>query len=544
MKNFRTVILGLALMSVPACLSKDTDKQCFSQKLNPSYPCCKGKKVYSVDKDGYWGVENGQWCGIELQCFSETLNPPVPCCKGNEVSFVDETGQWGIENDDWCGIGDGACFSTALGYSCCKSCKVKYTDKYGEWGVENGDWCGIKSSCNATNEAPVQETPAQQTSVQVADNDFDFELLKMNNSEKNVIYSPLSILYALKMIQEGAKANTLEEISKVVGNIELPKYKNIDRILSLANGLFVKEGYYGHVKEKYIETLKDKYDAEVMKDPFEDAQNANKWIEEKTLGIIKDIVKDSMVQREDATMLLINALAIDMDWALKFETKDTDEGYFFLDNGEEKSVSMMFIKGATSRDIGYIIDKDLTVLSMNLKEYEGTQLEFMAIMPRQNLTDFVGTVTKETIKDIDQRIMSTADVQDGVNIYVPKFKFSYDLNLKNSLSILGIKDAFDKSNANFSNMTDSLERGYSFFVSDAVHKAEIEFTETGVKAAAVTFTFFMELTSMRMPINVIINRPFMFIIRDKNTKDIWFTGTVYEPTPWEEEAAFYSQFHK
>ena len=553
MKNLRSFILGLALVYVPGCLSENGDKQCFSQTLNPSYPCCIGKKVITIDKNGYWGVENGQWCGIELQCFSEALTPSYPCCTGNEVVFTDENGQWGIENDKWCGIGDGACFSTVLGYSCCNSCTVKYTDKYGEWGVENGKWCGISANCTATNsvqetpiqetpvqETPIQETPAQETQVQTIDTDFEFEFLKMYNNEENMLYSPLSIMYALKMTQEGAIGNTFEEIIEAIGNTELPKYTNVDGVLSLANGLFVNETYYENVKTKYIETLKEKYDAEVIKDAFENAQNINKWIEDKTLGIIKDIIDDSMVGREEVATILINALAIDMQWAVKFELIDTDEGYFFMDNGEEKSVAMMSMKRIKSQNISYIKDSDLTVLAMNLKEYEGTQLEFMAIMPKQNLKGYIENLTKETIKELDQRLSLSSDLQDGINIHIPKFKFSHEINLKSSLMNLGIRDAFDKYHADFSNMTNSKENGYLFFISDALHKADIDFSETGIKAAAISIEFFMEITSMYWPLNITINRPFMFIIRDKNTKDIWFTGTVYEPTPWEENEAYYS----
>ena len=82
------------------------------------------------------------------------------------------------------------------------------------------------------------------------------------------------------------------------------------------------------------------------------------------------------------------------------------------------------------------------------------------------------------------------------------------------------------------------------YVSAALHKADIEFTEKGVKAAAVTI---MEMAGGGMfpithPIEIIINKPFMFIIWDKNTKDIWFTGTVYEPTSWESDRSYYSVY--
>jgi len=96
-----------------------------------------------------------------------------------------------------------------------------------------------------------------------------------------MLYSPLSIEYALKMLQEGANNNTFDEVNSVIGNIELTKYKNIDKNLSLANGLFIRDIYYKYVITKYINTLKEKYDAEIIEDPFKSAENVNKWIEVK-----------------------------------------------------------------------------------------------------------------------------------------------------------------------------------------------------------------------------------------------------------------------
>ena len=114
------------------------------------------------------------------------------------------------------------------------------------------------------------------------------------------------------------------------------------------------------------------------------------------------------------------------------------------------------------------------------------------------------------------------------------------MGLKQDLKNLGIRDAFDLYRADFSNMSNTND----LFVSDAFHKADIEFTEKGVKAAAVTVIVMMTNGTMifreKYPVNIIINKPFMFVIRDKKTKEIWFTGTVYEPNSWENDKSSYS----
>jgi len=208
-----------------------------------------------------------------------------------------------------------------------------------------------------------------------------------------------------------------------------------------------------------------------------------------------------------------------------------------LDDGKEMIATTMSKEHIGTKDVTYYKNDDITVFTMDLKNYNETQFEFMAIMPKENLSGYVEKVSKEQISEIDKNLKLASEEQDGVNIRIPKFKFSYDLNLKEDLMNLGIKDAFDSGKANFSKMAET-----ALFISKALHKADIEFTEKGVKAAAVTIFSMLDGGAMPMeshPVEINIDRPFMFIIRDKNTKDIWFTGTVYEPNSWDDDKANY-----
>ena len=110
-------------------------------------------------------------------------------------------------------------------------------------------------------------------------------------------------------------------------------------------------------------------------------------------------------------------------------------------------------------------------------------------------------------------------------------------SVENDLIYLGVKDAFDSSLADFSNMTDKSE----IYVSDALHKANIDFSEKGVKAAAATVIYITEGMALEeeKPIEININKPFMYIIRDKETNEMWFIGTVYKPNLWENDKADY-----
>jgi len=483
--------------------------------------CGKGigscRKGECCSKYGWCGKSN-DYCGKGCQSdFGEckstsTTTTTTTTTKPNASSQTPYSGK--------CGKGIGSCRKG----ECCS--------KYG-WCGKSNDYCGNGcqsefGECNNINEPndPVNN------STDISNPDFDFSFLKLENEKKNMLYSPLSIRYALKMLEEGADDSTYNEINKVVGNEELPKYTSIDKVLSLANGLFIRDNYYERIKKSYINTLKEKYDAEVVQDEFKDAQNANQWVEDKTLGIIKNMLEDDIVQNPNNVMLIMNALAIEMEWAKQFSSARTRGETFYMENGQEMKAAMMYEDAVSSEVVSYYKDNDITVLTMNLKDYDGTQFEFMAIMPKENLSGFIENISKEQINQINKKLILASDEKGGVSIKIPKFKFSYDLKLKEDLIELGIKDAFDEKSANFSKMEDSKE----LYVSDALHKADIEFSEDGVKASAAT-TIVIQVKSapgITEPIKIVINKPFMFVIRDKNTKDIWFTGTVYEPKSWEE----------
>ena len=81
------------------------------------------------------------------------------------------------------------------------------------------------------------------------------------------------------------------------------------------------------------------------------------------------------------------------------------------------------------------------------------------------------------------------------------------------------------------------------YVGEALHKADVDFSEEGIKAAAVTAFIVMpgafKEEKVEEPIEVNINKPFVFLIRDKDTKDVWFVGNVYEPNSWENDKVQY-----
>ena len=358
----------------------------------------------------------------------------------------------------------------------------------------------------------------------VTDNDIAFALnfLKLNNKKSNVIYSPLSIKYALKMLNEGSAGQTKEQIDKIIGNTTLNRYNNQKDILSLANSLYIKNTYAPNLNEDYKNILQNNYQAEIKYDGFSSAKNINGWISEKTFNLIPNILKDADVTNRDSKFFLINALAIDMDWIISFDESRSDE--FFIDDKHKMDTLMMF-RTFWEDEAQYYVSDNESVLFMDLNKYNNTQLEFLAIMPNNNLEDYIKNFSPDTLTNITNNKKSSSLVKDGVIVNIPKFNYEYKLPLKKNLISMGIEDVFTPS-ADLS----KIDSSGSLYVNDAIHTATIDFNEKGIKAAAATaFVMIATASADSEPIILVFNKPFMYIIRDKKTNEIWFVGKVYKP---------------
>ena len=104
--------------------------------------------------------------------------------------------------------------------------------------------------------------------------DFDLRFLQLENERKNKIYSPLSIKYALAMLNEGTEGESKEQILNLIGDYKPNKYVNSAN-MSLANALFIRDTYKNSVKEKFVNNLKTKYNADVEYDSFTSAKKIN-----------------------------------------------------------------------------------------------------------------------------------------------------------------------------------------------------------------------------------------------------------------------------
>ena len=113
---------------------------------------------------------------------------------------------------------------------------------------------------------------------------FDLYFMQKENNNKNKIYSPLSIKYALSMLKDGADGDSKKQIENIIGDYNPKKYTNSSNV-SLANAMFIRNDYKKNIKDEYVNLLKEKYNAEIIYDAFKTPDNINKWISDKTLGL-------------------------------------------------------------------------------------------------------------------------------------------------------------------------------------------------------------------------------------------------------------------
>ena len=448
--------------------------------------------------------------------------------------------------------------------------------------------------------------------------EFDIKFLKLEDDNKNIVYSPLSIKYMLAMLNEGTSGNSHSQIEALIGDYKPFKYNNSEN-LSLANSLFLRTDIKASVKPDYINTLKEKYNADVVGDDFKSTENINKWIKEKTLGLISNGL-DQISPNE--IFFVINALAIDQEWVKKFDNgyasfehagfgwsvdspvttgkflgvsedvavmrveasfnrddlikdkggeeafrKEIEKYYIdcyneeYANNGENKTVTAEDVKNDVDDVINTIkkdynrvdmntdfyiyVDDDVKVFAKDLKEYGGTTLQYVGIMPKKDsLKDFIKNIDTKKIQEyIDNLKYSAKDnFKDGVLTHVkgtiPKFKYDYELSLMKDLKKLGVLDVFDSDKADLSKILDG-----QVFIDKAIHKATIEMNQDGIKAGAVSIgggagnaMMCNYNTNMKIEeIDITFDRPYMYLIRDKKTGEVWFVGSTYNPTSWTEE---------
>ena len=195
-------------------------------------------------------------------------------------------------------------------------------------------------------------------------------------------------------------------------------------------------------------------------------------------------------------------------------------------------------------NLKYIQNKEATGIIIPYKKYDkdgketfedASNLEFVAILPKKDINIYINNLDNDKLNDL---YTSAKEITDDIEIdlSLPRFKYNYELeNFKEVLMKLGIKDAFDPNDANFTNIMDSNDEIENIYVGEAIHKTHIDLNEKGTKAAAVTYFGMYKNTAMpkiKEKIEIKFDKPFIYMIKDTKTNEMLFFGVVYEPNEW------------
>lgn len=362
--------------------------------------------------------------------------------------------------------------------------------------------------------------------------DFAVRLFQSAYDGKNTLLSPLSVLVALSMTANGAEGETRAQMENVLGMTvsELNefftvylKYLNNQNLnpnveLSLANSIWLRDWEGFSVKEAFLQTNADVYGAGAYRAPFDAStvRDVNRWVEENTDGMIKEIVERF---DPDDVLLLVNALFFNAKWGTQFEKKDVEQDVFHLENGTD--VNATFLCGT---DHGYIVDGDRAVGFT--KGYVGGDYGFAALLPNEGISvgEYLATLDGETVS----ALLSNVQRRLEVKIKLPKFKTSYEVVLNDVLAGMGMIDAFDPAAADFSGITESLG---GLYINEVLHKTAIDLNEKGTSATATTWIGGKTRgIPDEDPPTVVLDRPFVYLIYDTVTRMPIFIGVLNDPT--------------
>ena len=367
---------------------------------------------------------------------------------------------------------------------------------------------------------------------------FAFELYQaLREGDGNLFYSPYSISLALAMTYAGARNETAQQMAATLHflleqNRLHPAFNWLDAELAtrgvgakgkdgkgfrlnIVNAIWGQKDY--EFLTDFLDILAENYGAglrilDFINETEQSRVAINKWVSDQTEGRIKDLIPQGAIGAL-TRLVLTNAIYFNAAWEYPFDEDITADGPFYLLDGGQVIVPMM----EQTESFGYTEGEGYQAVEL---QYDGNELSMVILLPEAgNFEAFEEGLQAQQVCDIISGLQLTE-----VALTMPKFEFDSEFSLKDTLAGMGMPIAFSSS-ADFSGMTGNRELS----ISDVVHKAFVAVDEAGTEAAAATAVI-MKLTAVpEPPVEVTIDRPFIFLIRDIETGAILFVGRVMNP---------------
>ncbi|EPB70151.1 serine proteinase inhibitor [Ancylostoma ceylanicum] len=396
-----------------------------------------------------------------------------------------------------------------------------------------------------------------------AETDFGLNMLRQSPTDVTLVVSPLSVIFALTLVQAGAKGETKSQINKVISNGGLESVKNKkckcrlsrpsqepqpefeydteickvkanllaclltkatdDQIVEfysnlakitltptngvntrIANAFFMDKKF--SIEKQYADTIKREYSAKVEALDFEQAKQAAETIDEfvskTTEGKIKHFITEDLVS--EALSLIVNAIYFKSKWKHEFSKDSTTNKTFYSSANSKKEIEFLNERDAFRN---YAEDEDMEVLSL---PYNDKSYAFNIILPKKRfgLNELRGKLSGALIQKLLAKLQPTI-----LTISFPKINIETDFKLKEALIAMGVTEMFSDS----ADLT-GIAKFPPLTVSKAAHKAIIEVDESGTVAAAVTVFKVAMATSVGQPMirRFVADHPFIFVLTKDN----------------------------
>ena len=398
--------------------------------------------------------------------------------------------------------------------------------------------CSADENLSVLEAQSITNTQAVQELVR-GNNEFALDLYKevcdMQESD-NIFFSPYSISSALGMTYAGAGGQTAVEMAEVLHftlpveatNIafhslteilssgELVRAESGDPFtLSISNGLWVQDGF--SLLDEYVAEVTRYYSAAVrnldfIDDPEHSREIINEWVAESTLDRIQNLIPPGVLN-DETRVVLTNAVYFKASWLKPFNERSTSDAPFILTDRSTIDVPMM----NQTDYFNYVSTEGCSAVELN---YAAGNASMLILLPDEDIEEFQQDFDAGMLETIRRRLSS-----NRVFLSMPRFEFSRSMQLSKILRTLGMESAFG-SGADFSGFTGSSD----LFISEVLHKAFVKVDEAGTEAAAATAVV-MGITAMpEQPVEMNINRPFLFFILDRESGCIVFMGRIMDPS--------------
>src|SRR5688572_15323682 len=342
---------------------------------------------------------------------------------------------------------------------------------------------------------PHQRMPltADQRSAVAGQNAFAIDLfheLRTVDAGKNLLVSPFSVSTALAMTYAGARNSTAAQMADVL-RFDLPDDKlhaalgsliadlNVPRAgyeMAIANRLFGQHGM--PFKQPFLDINSQSYGApleplDFAADPNAGREHINDWVTDQTRDRMEDLLPPGSVNPL-TRLVLTNAVYFDGQWKYQFDPDDTSDAPFHISPTQQVQAPTMFQRA----EFRYGSFDNFQMLEM---PYSGDDLSMVIMLPEQK--DGLAELESELTIDMFQESVDSLQKEE-VDVHLPKFTFSDEVDLASTLSDMGMTDAFDPMQADFDGIADRAL--FDLYITGVFHQAFIDVNEVGTEAAAAT----------------------------------------------------------